>query len=72
MDNEEFLPGLFCLAVLVPAPAGRRSNTGIAIQAPALRLSRDKVPLLLPALRRAADAIAAIDTGAMPAARNSA
>ena len=72
MDNEEFLPGLFCLAVLVPAPAGRRSNTGIAIQAPALRLSRDKVPLLLPALRRAADAIAAIDSGAMPAARNSA
>lgn len=72
MDNEEFLPGLFCLAVLVPAPAGRRSNTGIAIQAPALRLSHDKVPLLLPALRRAADAIAAIDQSALPAARNSA
>ena len=39
MDNEEFLPGLFCLAVLVPAPAGRRSNTGIAILAVPLAAS---------------------------------
>ncbi|TVT51994.1 MAG: IclR family transcriptional regulator, partial [Azoarcus sp. PHD] len=46
-DDEEFLPGLFCLAVLVPNPNGR-SNTGIAIQAPVMRLSHDKVLKLLP------------------------
>lgn len=65
-DNEEFLPGLFCLAVLVPATSGRRSNTGIAIQAPVSRLSQEKVGDLLPALQRAADAIAAIDAAATP------
>ena len=64
-DDEEFLPGLFCLAVLVPNPHGR-SNTGIAIQAPVMRLSHDKVLKLLPALQRAAQAIAQIEADAMP------
>lgn len=71
-DDEEFLPGLFCVAVLVPAAGGGRSNTGIAIQAPVMRLSHDKVGQLLPALQRAANAIANIDASAMPALRVSA
>jgi IclR family acetate operon transcriptional repressor len=60
IDNEEFLPGLFCIAVLVPRSGGR-SNTGIAIQAPVMRVSSDKAQQFLPALKRAANAIAAID-----------
>lgn len=59
-DNEEFLPGLVCAAVLVPNPAGR-SNLGIAVQAPIMRVSIDKLRELLPPLHRAADALAAID-----------
>jgi IclR family acetate operon transcriptional repressor len=68
LDREEFLPGLFCIAVLVPGPEGRASNTGIAIQAPSLRLSPEQVPKVLPALRRAAKALARIDTQAVVAA----
>ena len=64
IDNEEFLPGLFCIAVLVPRPGGR-SNTCIAIQAPVMRVSRDKALGFLPALQRAAQAIAAIDAAAI-------
>ncbi|MDD2875211.1 MAG: IclR family transcriptional regulator [Azoarcus sp.] len=70
-DDEEFLPGLFCLAVLVPNPHGR-SNTGLAIQAPVMRLSHDKVLKLLPALQRAAQAMAKIEADAMPETRNEA
>lgn len=70
IDNEEFLPGLFCIAMLVPRPAGRgRSNTGIAIQAPVMRVSPDKALQFLPALQRAANAIAAIDADAIPTTR---
>ena len=68
LDREEFLPGLFCIAVLVPGSEGRASNTGIAIQAPSLRLSPEQVPKVLPALRRAAKALARIDTQAVAAA----
>jgi len=71
IDNEEFLPGLFCIAVLVPRPGGR-SNTGIAIQAPVMRVSREKALAFLPALKRAANAIAAIDADAMPATKSAA
>jgi DNA-binding IclR family transcriptional regulator len=60
-DNEEFLPGLLCIAVLVPAPGGRASNMGIAIQAPTMRMDIDKARRYLPALQRAADALAAIE-----------
>ncbi len=59
-DNEEFLPGLLCAAVLVPNPAGR-SNLGIAVQAPIMRVGLDKLRDLLPPLRKAANALAAID-----------
>lgn len=68
LDDEEFLPGLFCVAMLVPRPGGR-SNTGIAIQAPAIRLSHDKVPSVLPALLRAAEALASLEIEAMPSSR---
>lgn len=71
LDDEEFLPGLFCVAVLVPRPGGR-SNIGIAIQAPVMRVSRDSLPQLLPALRRAADDLSRIEAGALPEAKASA
>lgn len=61
IDNEEFLPGLLCVAVLVPA-AARRSNLAIAIQAPIMRLTLDKALHFLPALQRAAQALAKIDS----------
>ena len=61
IDNEEFLPGLLCVAVLVPA-AGRRSNLCVAVQAPVMRLPLDQASQLLPALQRAALALAAIES----------
>jgi DNA-binding IclR family transcriptional regulator len=59
-DNEEFLPGLLCLGVLVPAPGGR-SNMGIAVQAPVMRFSKERALSFLPTLRKAALAIARIN-----------
>lgn len=60
IDDEEFLPGLVCVAVLVPATNGR-SNLCIAVQAPVMRLTPDKALSLLPALQRAAKAISRIE-----------
>lgn len=60
LDNEEFLPGLLCVAVLVPNPAGR-SNLAVALQAPIMRLTHEKALHFLPALQRAAQALAAIE-----------
>ncbi|MFC9837337.1 IclR family transcriptional regulator [Rhodococcus sp. NPDC127530] len=60
IDDEEFLPGLVCAAVLVPCATGN-SNLCIAVQAPVMRLTPDKALKLLPALRRAADAIGEIE-----------
>lgn len=60
-DNEEFLPGLFCIAVLVPRADGR-SNMGIAIQAPIMRMTADKALLCLPALQRAAQMLQQIES----------
>lgn len=65
-DDEEFLPGLICIAVLATNPDGGKSNLGIAIQAPIMRMNREKALECLPALQRAANAIAAIDNAAMP------
>ena len=59
-DNEEFLPGLRCVAVPVPSVRGR-ATLAIALQAPSVRLSIKKAQQLLPALHRAAQALAAID-----------
>jgi DNA-binding IclR family transcriptional regulator len=63
LDNEEFLPGLMCVAVLVPSPSGR-SNLCVAVQAPIMRLTLDKALGLLPALQRAADAFSRIENDA--------
>lgn len=64
LDNEEFLPGLMCVAVLVPSPSGR-SNLCVAVQAPIMRLTPDKALGLLPALQRAADAFSRIESDAI-------
>lgn len=68
-DDEEFLPGLLCIAVLASNPRGI-SNIGLAIQAPIMRMSRDQALACLPALRRAADAIATICHEGMPSAED--
>lgn len=63
LDIEEFLPGLLCVAVLVPSVSGR-SNLCVAAQAPIMRLSPEKALNLLPALQRAADALSRIESDA--------
>ncbi len=65
LDNEEFLPGLLCVAMAVPSSAGR-SNLCVAVQAPMMRLTADKALALLPALQRAAVALSRIETDATP------
>lgn len=62
IDDEEFLPGLLCVAVLVPAGEGK-SNMAVAIQAPIMRMTAEKSLQCLPALQRAAQALAAIEMG---------
>lgn len=64
-DDEEFLPGLLCIAVLAPSSTGI-SNTGLAIQAPVMRMDRERAQACLPVLERAAAAIARINQGALP------
>ncbi|QEM81130.1 IclR family transcriptional regulator [Halomonas binhaiensis] len=64
-DDEEFLPGLLCIAVLAPNPSGV-SNVGLAIQAPIMRMDRQRALECLPVLERAAAAIAQINQGAVP------
>lgn len=59
-DNEEFLPGLLCIAALVPNESGP-SNLCLAVQAPVMRLDMDKAKKLLPALQRAALALSRIE-----------
>lgn len=58
IDDEEYLAGLVCAAVLIPDPSGI-SNLCVAVQAPALRLSTADCVDLVPVLRRAAEQIAA-------------
>ncbi len=60
-DNEEFLPGLFCVAVLVPRAEGGRSNMAVATQAPIMRMTADKALAALPALQEAAQALMNIE-----------
>ncbi|MGE0802932.1 MAG: IclR family transcriptional regulator [Lautropia sp.] len=59
-DREEFLPGLLCVAVMVPATSGP-SNLCVAMQAPTLRLDEAQAVRHLPALERAAQSLALID-----------
>ena len=65
LDNEEFLPGLLCVAMLVPNASGR-SNLCVAVQAPIMRLPVDKAMQLLTPLHRAAEALSRIETDALP------
>jgi len=71
LDREEFLPGLLCVAVLVPAPEGR-STMGVAVQAPAMRFNTERALQVLPAVQRAAEALGRIDALAEPQAREEA
>ena len=64
-DDEEFLPGLLCIAVAVSMPQSR-SNLCVAIQAPVMRASVETARRWLPALQRAAESLAAIDAEAPP------
>ena len=61
LDNEEFLPGMLSIAVLVPSPGGGRSNLCVAAQAPVMRLPPDKAMACLPSLHRAAEALGRIE-----------
>lgn len=61
IDNEEFLPGLVCVAVCVPVASGR-SNQCVAVQAPVIRLTPDKALQLLPTLQRAVHAISSVES----------
>lgn len=63
LDDEEFLPGLLCIAALVPSENGP-SNLCVAVQAPVMRLDVEKAKQFLPALQRAAQALARIDADA--------
>ena len=62
LDDEEFLPGLLCVAVLVPGDGASPSNLGVAVQAPIMRLSAARALELLPALRRAAQSLASVES----------
>ncbi|MFM9927249.1 IclR family transcriptional regulator [Variovorax sp. H27-G14] len=64
IDHEEFLPGLLCIATLVPSGDGAPSNLCIAVQAPVMRLDTAKAKALLPALQRAAQSLSRIDASA--------
>lgn len=61
IDNEEFLPGLVCIAVPIPSNRGR-SNRCLAVQAPVMRISAIEAPGLVEPLRQAAVSIAAIES----------
>jgi IclR family transcriptional regulator, acetate operon repressor len=60
LDDEEFLPGLTCIAVLVPHHRGA-SNLCIAVQAPIMRATTERTLHWLPALQRAAQSLADIE-----------
>lgn len=66
LDDEEYLPGLVCVAVLVPNASGGRSNLCVAVQAPVMRLTADKALQTLPALQRAAEMISKVDAEGSP------
>jgi len=65
IDNEEYLPGLFCVAVIIPR-AGGQSNLSLAIQAPIMRVKPEDALHFLPALQRAALAMEKIESESWP------
>lgn len=58
LDDEEFLTGLFCVAVPILDRDGRDCVAALALQAPVVRLWRENTPERLPVLRAAASALA--------------
>jgi IclR family transcriptional regulator, acetate operon repressor len=58
-DDEEFLSGLFCIAVPINDKSRRECVAALALQAPVVRLSSQNAADRLPVLRTAADAVAA-------------
>ncbi|MDE2369001.1 MAG: IclR family transcriptional regulator [Burkholderiales bacterium] len=69
LDDEEFLPGLLCIAVRVQSGSGAPSNLCVAVQAPVMRMDADKARLWLPALQRAATALSGLDVAPPASAR---
>lgn len=59
LDDEEFLSGLFCIAVPIFRRDGLECIAALALQAPVVRLSRANAEERLPALRSAALGLAA-------------
>ena len=57
-DDEEFLSGLFCIAVPIFDAAKRTCLAGLALQAPVVRVHRENALARLTSLRAAADAVA--------------
>ena len=65
IDHEEFLPGLMCVAVLVPGHGQQaRSHLCLAIQAPTVRLTPDKALKMLAPLQAAAASLSRIEADA--------
>lgn len=57
-DDEEFLSGLFCVAVPIFDHNGRDCLAALALQAPVVRVSRTNAAERVSALREAAEALA--------------
>ena len=62
LDDEEFLSGLFCIAVPVVDKTRRECVAALALQAPEVRLSRNNATERLATLNVAAEALSAILT----------
>lgn len=60
LDDEEFLPGLVCVAMPIPSARGR-SNRCVAVQAPIMRVTATDAERFIPALHRVVEAIARIE-----------
>jgi DNA-binding IclR family transcriptional regulator len=59
LDDEEFLSGLFCIAVPITDKIRRECVAALALQGPVVRLSRKNAADRLPVLQTAANALAA-------------
>lgn len=62
VDDEEFIVGVFCIAVPVRDARGR-VIAGLAVQGPQARLPRERVGECLPILREAADSLGTVLAG---------
>jgi len=60
IDDEEFIYGLVCFAVLVPGSRGPSSQC-VAVQGPSLRITPADADRIVPELQRAAEALHSIE-----------